>query len=129
MAINKGDKVIGTYDVITGYLSGGKNIIRARTSLNNERVQDDPAFEGFRKSGDRMKRSSKIASSLYSKIPKERKRFSLYRQLTGEAFKLLKQGEDEKDIAEKLQILYVNPLLVQSTIEYGSAMPHKESEK
>ncbi len=111
MAINKGDKLIGTYDVITGYLSGGKNVIRARTSLSNERVKDDPAFEGFRKSGDRMKRSSKIASALYSKIPKERKRFSLYRQLTGEAFKMLKRGDGEMDIVEKLQVLYVAPLL------------------
>lgn len=123
MAINKGDKVIGTYDVITGFLWGSKNIIRARTSLSGERVKDDPAFEGFRKSSDRMKRPSKIASYRYGKIPKERKRSSLYRLLTGEAFKMLKRGDNETDIVEKLQVLYVAPLLEDPT---SSAMQDKD---
>lgn len=122
MAINKGDKVIGTHDVITGYLSGGKNIIRAKSSLNSERVKDDTAFEGFLKSSDRMALASGMASTLYSKIPKELKRFSLYRQLTGEAFKMLKQGKDPIEIVEKLRVLYVAPLLEQSVIPAPAAL-------
>ena len=114
MAINRGDhKFIGTRNVLTGYMAGGQNIVRSRSSLTGERVKNDPAFDGFRESCNRMTKASALASSLYNQIPKELKRFSLYRQLTGEALKMLKQGKDQTDIVEKLQALYIAPLLEQ----------------
>jgi hypothetical protein len=129
MAINKGkDLFIGTRNVLTGYMAGGQNIVRARSSLTGERVKDDPAFAGFRKSSDRMKQASVMASALYNQIPKELKRFSLYRQLTGEAFKMLKQGKDHIDIFEKLQVLYIAPILEQ-LVTPASAARHKEIKK
>jgi two-component sensor histidine kinase len=112
MAINTGNHIIrGTYGEITGYISGGRNIIRSRTSLTGERVKDDPAFAGFRKSSDRLKLAAVIAANLYNMIPREQKRFSLYRQLTGEAIKLLKQSKNPIEIVERLRVLYISPLL------------------
>src|SRR5450631_3292929 len=126
MAINKGkDLFIGTRNVLTGYMAGGQNIVRARSLLTSERVKDDPAFDGFRKSCGRMKLASVMASSLYNQIPKELRRFSLYRQLTGEALKMLKQGKDQMDIVEKLQVLYIAPLL-ELPIKQQTAAPSKE---
>ena len=92
-------------------MSHGQNIIRNASSLTGERVKKDPAFEGFRGSSNRMKEASTIAAALYNQIPKEQKRFSLFRQLTGESLKMLKQGMDKPAIVEKLYLLYVAPLL------------------
>ena len=111
MVINKGNKILGTFNSITGYMAGDQNIVRSRTSLTGERVKNDPAFEGFRKSGERMKQASAIASELYNRIPKDLKRFSMFRQLTGEALKMMKQGRNREEIVEKLQVLYISTII------------------
>ena len=41
----------------------------------------------------------------------ERKRYSLYRQLTGEAMKMIKKEMDNADITDRLQKLYIDPVL------------------
>jgi len=115
MAINKGNTLFtGTHDGLCGYFCCGKNIIRSASSLTGARVKKEAAFEGFRKSGDRMKEASPIAAALYKRIPKEHKRYSLYRLLTGEALKMIKIGIDKAVITDKLYYLYISPVLQQS---------------
>jgi hypothetical protein len=90
MAINKGEiPFIGTRDGICGYWRFGINVVRKSTPLTGPRVKNDPAFKGFRRSSGRMKEASPIAAALYNQIPKEQKKYSLYRLLTGEALKML----------------------------------------
>ena len=114
MAIKRDDNpIIGTRGVICGFMRGGKNIIRASSSLTGERVKIDPAFEGFRKSGNRMKQASVIAASLYNQIPQKQKQFSLYRQLTGQVLKMLKEGVGKEIIVEQLQHQFIDPILWQ----------------
>ncbi|HMH34113.1 MAG TPA: hypothetical protein VK543_13845, partial [Puia sp.] len=60
-----------------------------------------------------MKEASPIAAALYNQIPKEQKQYSLYRLLTGEALKMIKEGVDKAVIAENLQKQYIDPLLQQ----------------
>ena len=112
MPINRGNTAFtGTAGGICGYFRGGLNIIRATSSLTGARVKKDPAFEGFRKSCNRMREAAPIAAALYNLIPKEQKQFSRYRLLTGETLKMIKQGIDKAVINKKLQELYINPIL------------------
>src|SRR5450432_944539 len=89
----------------------GLNIWRRATSLTGERTQKDPAFNGFRKSSNRLKEASPIAASLYKQVPEQVKQYALYRILTGEAIKMLKEGMEAAVITETLKKKYIDPLL------------------
>ena len=51
-----------------------------------------------------MKMASSMASELYKIIPKELRRFSIFRQLTGETFKMMEEGRNREEIVEKLKV-------------------------
>ncbi len=87
------------------------NIWRHLSPLTGERTSKDPAFEGFRQSGNRMKEASPIAASLYKLVPAEIKQHSLYRRLTGKALNMLKEGIETTLITETLKKIYIDPLL------------------
>ena len=101
----------GTRGGICGYFSHGRLIYRAASSLCTARVKKDPAFKGFRDSSNRMKDASPIAAGLYNLIPKEEKQFTLYRLLTGEAIRMIKQGIDKATIIGELFNRFVQPFL------------------
>jgi len=88
-----------------------QNIWRRTSSLTGERTRKDPAFKGFRKSINRMKEASPIAASLYKMLPLQIKQYALYRTITGEAIKMLKEGMDAAVISETLKKKYIDPLL------------------
>ncbi|HVY76195.1 MAG TPA: hypothetical protein VG890_15300 [Puia sp.] len=112
MAIKRDDIAItGTQGGLTAYISKGINIFRKTSSLTGRRVKKDPAFAGFRESGNRMKAASPIASSLYGQLPAEKKEFRLYRLLTGEAIKMIKNGIEKAVIRQTLHDRYIAPLL------------------
>ena len=111
-----------TYNIITGndphlgmclYYSPHfeLNIWRRASSLTGERTKKDPAFKGFRQSSSRMKEASPIAASLYKLVPEHVKQYALYRTLTGEAIKMLKEGMEAAVITETLKKKYIAPLL------------------
>jgi hypothetical protein len=111
-----------TYNIITGndprlrmcfYYSPyfDQNILRRGSSLTGERTKKDPAFKGFRLSSSRLKEASPIAASLYKLVPEQVKQYALYRTLTGEAIKMLKEGMEAAAITETLKKKYIEPLL------------------
>jgi hypothetical protein len=111
-----------TYNIITGndsrlglcfYYSPyfNQNIWRKASSLTGERTKKDPAFKGFRQSSNRLKEASPIAASLYKLVPEQVKQYALYRILTGEAIKMMKEGMEADLITETLKKKYIDPLL------------------
>jgi hypothetical protein len=111
-----------TYNIITGndprlglclYYSPyfNQNIWRKASSLTGERTRKDPAFKGFRQSSSRLKEASPIAASLYKLVPVQVKQYALYRTLTGEAIKMLKEGMAADLITETLKKKYIDPLM------------------
>jgi hypothetical protein len=111
-----------TYNIITGndprlglcfYYSTyfNQNILRRASSLTGERTKKDPAFKGFRQSSSRLKEASPIAASLYKLVPEQVKQYALYRTLTGEAIKMLKEGMQATVITETLKKKYIDLLL------------------
>jgi hypothetical protein len=112
MPINKSNIIfIGNAGGICGYLSHGINIIRKSSSLTTKRVAEEPEFEGFRNSGNRMRQASPIAASLYQLLPKKQKVYALYRTLTGEVLKMIKQGIEVELIVTRLKEQYIDPIL------------------
>jgi hypothetical protein len=89
----------------------GLNIWRRASSLTGERTKKDPAFNRFRKSSSRLKKASLIAASLYKLVPGQVKQYALYRTLTGEAIKMLKEGMQAAVINETLKKKYIDPFL------------------
>jgi hypothetical protein len=111
-----------TYNVITGhdprlrmcfYYSPyfGQNIWRRGSSLTGERTKKDPAFKRFRQSSSRLKEASPIAAALYKQVPVPVKQYAIFRTLTGEAIKMLKEGMEATAITEILKKKYIDPLL------------------
>jgi hypothetical protein len=111
-----------TYNILTGndkrlrlqfYYSPyfDQNIIRRGSSLTGERTKKDPAFKGLRQSINRMRQASPIAATLYKLLPEQTKQYSLYRTLTGEAIKMLKEEKEVSLITETLKKKYIDPLL------------------
>ena len=102
----------------------GQNIIRRGSSLTGERTRKDPAFNGFRQSSSRLKQASPIAASLYKLVPARVKEYALYRTLTGEAIKMLKEGLEATVITENLRKKYIDPRL-----EAAKKGPEKKESK
>lgn len=107
--ITGNDPRLGLYFYYSPYFN--QNILRRASSLTGERTKKDPAFKGFRQSINRMKQASPIAASLYKGVPEQVKQYALYRTLTGEAIKMLKEGMEAAVISETLQKKYIDPLL------------------
>ena len=100
-------------DLLTCYVSKGRNIYRKKSSIDTLRIKKDPVFKAFRQSSSRMKQASPIAASLYAMVPARFREYPLYRVLTGAALKLLKQGIAEKVIETRLKQAYIDPLIVE----------------
>jgi hypothetical protein len=111
-----------TYNIITGNDPGLRlcfyysphfdlNIWRRGSTLTGERTKKDPAFKGFRQSSNRLKQASPIAALLYKMLPEQVRQYALYRTLTGEAIKMLKEGMEAAGITETLKKKHINPLL------------------
>ena len=103
------DPRLGLYFYYSPYFN--QNIVRRGSSLTSERTKKDPAFKGFRQSSSRLKQASPIAASLYKLVPAQVKEYALYRTLTGEAIKMLKEGLEATVITEKLRKKYIDPRL------------------
>jgi hypothetical protein len=96
-----------------------QNIWRRGSSLTGERTKKDSAFKGFRQSSMRLKEASPIAASLYKLVPLQVKQYALYRTLTGEAIKMLKEGMNAVEITDTLKKKYVDHLLDAPVMKAG----------
>jgi hypothetical protein len=113
VAINKGEiKITGSDNVICGYFLHDLNIIRKASSRTGNTMLHNPAYDSFRKSTGRLKEASPVAAALYHQLPVELKQFTLYRQLTGETIKMLKEGMDKTLIIKLLYKQYIEPRLL-----------------
>ncbi len=112
---------IGTRDNLTIYLMNGEYIIRIKSSLTGKRVKRDPAFAKTMMYAGWLKQASKIASVVYQQMPADERMYKQYRQLTGKAMSLLKEGFPTSDITIMLEAVYLPQLVDGGTcdgIEY-----------
>ena len=77
-----------------------------KSSLSEKRVKSDPAFKETMRYAELLGRASQIASAVYRGLPKSKRKHGLYRKLTGEAMKLLKDGRTDHEVLEVFNDLY-----------------------
>ncbi|HVT86767.1 MAG TPA: hypothetical protein VHD35_16295 [Chitinophagaceae bacterium] len=94
--------VCGTYHNTCFYRSEGHYYVRSKSSLSRRRVKRDPVFAATRLHARWMGEASVIASEIYRRLHAGRKNRSVYQQLTGKAFRLLKQGNNKDEVRELL---------------------------
>ena len=96
----------GTRDGICTYKMYGADFMRTASSLTGKRVKEDPVFKNTMAWAQRLAIASKLASAVYAMLPNYRRKFRLYRKLTGKAIQLLKAGKDIGEIVVEL-LLFV----------------------
>lgn len=113
MVINNGEfAYTGSDGGICGYFLYDLNVIRKPSARTGASMEKNVAFDGFRKSSGRLKEASPIAAALYNRLPKPQKQYSLYRLLTGETIKMIKEQMDKTLISEILYKQYIEPRLL-----------------
>ncbi|PWV45222.1 hypothetical protein [Chitinophaga sp. S165] len=98
---------IGTQDNLTIYLMNGEYIIRTKSSLTGKRVKHDPAFAKTMKYAGWLKQGARIASRIYRQLPDDKRVYKQYRELTGKAMLLLKEGFNADDVITMLEAVYL----------------------
>ncbi|HVI44693.1 MAG TPA: hypothetical protein VM802_07480 [Chitinophaga sp.] len=85
---------MGTIQNLCIYEMYGRYYIRLKSSLTGKRVKKAPAFRRTMENAHLLATASKMASGVYRQLPKQQKIHTLYRQLTGKALLLLREGKD-----------------------------------
>ena len=104
----------GTRDGITIYRMRDEHLyyLRMKSSLTGKRVKKDPAFKGLMRHAKIMAISSPLASSVYKQLAEEKQDVKLYRQMTGMAQRMLKEGYKEEEVKKALEQKYLPKLVV-----------------
>ncbi|MGH2644292.1 MAG: hypothetical protein ACRDE2_10110 [Chitinophagaceae bacterium] len=102
-----------TIDNVCFYRMEGKYYVRMKSSLTRKRVLKDPKFQLTRVHAATLGKASTIASQIYRQISGERKIHTLYREITGKAIYLLREGKDDETVFQSLSRQYLKPEPVQ----------------
>ncbi|MFT3824800.1 MAG: hypothetical protein QM731_12800 [Chitinophagaceae bacterium] len=107
---------------LTFYMLNGQYLVRAKSSLDGNRVKRSPRFKKTMQFAGKLGKASAIASEVYGQLPEGWKLHSLYRQLVGVGNQLLKTQEctdEEVAIAlrEHLYSLGYNPKIDYEVIQ------------
>lgn len=95
--------ITGTVKGICYYRMNGKYYARRKSSLSRKRVKKDRVFALTRKYAELLGEASSVAAVVYRLLPKGQKKLSLYRAMTGQAMRMLKQGASEAEVKERLE--------------------------
>jgi hypothetical protein len=115
--------ITGTIDNVCFYGMHGKYYIRMKSALTRKRVLKDPKFQLTRVHAVTLGEASKIASRVYRLITGEQKKHALYREMTGKAIYLLREGKDKEAVFLWLSGQYLEPEPVEKVT---SELPKKE---
>jgi hypothetical protein len=98
----------GTWGDTCFYEMDGKYLMRRKSSLSGKRVKRDPAFALTRIYAGLLAQASPIASAVYRKMPRDKRRHAQYREMTGAAQHMLKQGMTAEAVSAQLEQKYLH---------------------
>ncbi|HVI44349.1 MAG TPA: hypothetical protein VM802_05750 [Chitinophaga sp.] len=104
---------IGTVGILCIYEMHGRYYMRVKSSLTGKRVKKTPAFRRTMENAGFLATASKMASGVYRQLPRQQKKHALYRQLTGRAFQLLREGINNDVIITELLKMCQPPVVVK----------------
>ncbi len=96
-------KLQGCYDNICFYKMDGQYYARTKSSLDGKRVKKDPVFGETMRYATLFGRASTLAAMVYRALPPGKKEPGLYKKLTGQAMRMLKEGKTEREVMDMLQ--------------------------
>jgi hypothetical protein len=114
---------IGRRGDLLGYRMAGQYYARIVSSLTAERVLSDPAFKLTMQYAGLLGKASKIASAIYRLLPEQEHGF--YRELTGMAMRLLKQGKTGEEAFAQLYNEFIPPALPVKTPKRRRLASHR----
>lgn len=85
--------ITGTIDNLCFYKMDGQYYVRLKSSLTRKRVKRDPAFARTMQHARLLGEAAKLASVVYKTVQPVHRRKGLYKQLTGIAIRLIKEGK------------------------------------
>lgn len=102
------------------YKMDGEYYVRMKSSLSGKRVKKDPRFRRTMAYAGLMAQASRIASGVYRALPVEGRKHTLYRKLTGEALRMLKEGVGVDEVKAKLYEGYIAVKEVKPAVIAGN---------
>jgi len=94
----------GTYCGLCVYPMWGETFVRRASSLTAERVKTAPEFKPTMDWANRLKAASRLGSAVYAMLAPSRRKHKLYRTLTGQAMRLLRDGKTEGETVVELML-------------------------
>jgi hypothetical protein len=119
-------KVVGTIGNICFYKMGDEYYARLKSSLTGKRVKKDPRFKRTMEFASFLTIAAKIASEIYSTLPKQR---GLYRKMVGMAMQLLKLGVEREETVLQLKEILAAATLKEAAAQLAEPIPSLEAEQ
>lgn len=99
--------ITGTVGDRTYYKLNGQYLVRAKSTLSRKRVKRSPAFRRTMEYAGWLAAASKLAAAVYAMMPRDQRKVKEYRQMTGRAMELIRQGADARVVKERLMAQYL----------------------
>lgn len=99
--------ITGTINNLCFYKMDGQYYVRMKSSLTGKRVKKDPAFSVTMRYAEFLASAARIASGIYRELATEQKIKGLYRKMTGETMRLLKENKTIIEVTCLIEAKYV----------------------
>lgn len=101
-------QITGTIEDFCFYKMQGQYFVRRKSTLASQRFWKEEAFAGSRRSAGLLGQASSLASTLYRRLPKEKRGRAVYQKLTGIVKRLLSEGWNDARVAHWFQQTYLD---------------------
>lgn len=101
--------ITGTIGNVCFYRMEGVYYARMKSSLTRKRVLKSAAFRSTREHATTLGIASQIASKVYRLVKGSQKKHALYREITGKAIYLLREGKDKEEVFQRLCEISLHP--------------------
>lgn len=101
--------ITGTIGDICFYKMDGEYYARMKSSLTGKRVKKDRKFRRTMEYAGLMGQASKIAAGVYRLLPEDKRKHTLYRVMTGQVLRMLKDGMEPDMVKAWLHTEYLAP--------------------
>ncbi|RTL47969.1 MAG: hypothetical protein EKK39_13010 [Sphingobacteriales bacterium] len=111
--------ISGTFNGLTFYVVNGRQLVRTKTSINQQRFNTDPAFEKLRQYSEWLKLASPMASKIYRQLPPQK---GLQQRLTGRLIQWLKKGVPLAVAVQRLVNAYLPQPIAKPSVPTHAAV-------
>ena len=97
--------ITGTFNGMCYYKMGDEYYVRKCPDVSKRKRKEAPSYEKQRQWNGHFTDCSKLSSSIYRQLPKEKRRDKLQQEGTGLAVRMTKEGKSKTEIEQALMKL------------------------